>query len=152
MQQYWSIKKKLTLQFPLFYSVIQADWCSLAEVLVTSSRPTGLSDMDVSFPCLFPSSVVAVLALLQFVLPLWEVRRLLLGCVCLILTLLHLIYLASAIPALSSVPVVSKFSKNCIGSSPWCHSLISSIRIVPESFKELLCLSNGRAYPLSCRG
>lgn len=83
-----------------------------------------------------PSIVVAVLALLQFVLPLWEVRRLLLGCVCLILTLLHLIYLASTIPVLSSVPVVSKFSK----------------KIVLEGFKELLCSSNDSVYPFTLPG
>ncbi|KAG0723641.1 Neuronal acetylcholine receptor subunit alpha-6 [Chionoecetes opilio] len=63
-----------------------------------------------TYTVVFPAIVVSVLTLLQFVLPMREPRRLLLGCVSLLLTLMHLIYLAATVPTLSSsVPIVVKF-------------------------------------------
>ncbi|KAK8383178.1 hypothetical protein O3P69_011594 [Scylla paramamosain] len=63
-----------------------------------------------TYTVVFPAIVVSALTLMQFVLPMREPRRLMLGCVSLLLTLMHLVYLVSVVPTLSdSVPIVVKF-------------------------------------------
>ncbi|KAK3880460.1 hypothetical protein Pcinc_015062 [Petrolisthes cinctipes] len=63
-----------------------------------------------------PAVVLSLLTLLQFVLPLREPLRVVVGCVTLILTFLVLIYLASVLPPLSgSVPIIVKFFGQTLG-------------------------------------
>lgn len=63
-----------------------------------------------TYTVVLPAIVVSALTLLQFVLPMREPRRLMLGCVCLLMMLLHLVYLVTVVPTLSdSIPIVVKF-------------------------------------------
>ncbi|XP_066956599.1 neuronal acetylcholine receptor subunit alpha-6-like isoform X1 [Macrobrachium rosenbergii] len=57
-----------------------------------------------------PACAISALTLIQFLLPVREKKRLLVGCCCLLLTILEVIHLGSSIPRLStSTPIIVKF-------------------------------------------
>ncbi|KAK7078361.1 hypothetical protein SK128_017636, partial [Halocaridina rubra] len=57
-----------------------------------------------------PACVIAVLTLTQFILPVREKKRLVVGCCCALMTILELLYLATVIPRLStSTPMIVTF-------------------------------------------
>nr|XP_045584318.1 neuronal acetylcholine receptor subunit alpha-7-like [Procambarus clarkii] len=82
-------------------------------------QPYVMLQMEITMSRVFPSftstvvipaCVISVLTLVQFLLPLREPRRLTLGCVSLLLTLIVLLYLAISLPHLAfSVPIIVKF-------------------------------------------
>ncbi|KAK8746995.1 hypothetical protein OTU49_016937 [Cherax quadricarinatus] len=61
-------------------------------------------------------AVVSVITLVQFLLPLTHAKRVMVGCIALLLTQLQLLYLAHAIPLLgTSVPIIVKFYGQTLG-------------------------------------
>ncbi|KAK8746992.1 hypothetical protein OTU49_016937, partial [Cherax quadricarinatus] len=63
-----------------------------------------------------PACVVSVITLVQFLLPLTHAKRVMVGCIALLLTQLQLLYLAHAIPLLgTSVPIIVKFYGQTLG-------------------------------------
>ncbi|KAG7158896.1 Neuronal acetylcholine receptor subunit alpha-6-like 4 [Homarus americanus] len=80
------------------YSLLQVS------LVLTRTSPSFTSTV------VLPACVISVLTLVQFVLPLREPRRLTLGCMSLLLTLLLLLYLATIIPpTATSLPIIVKF-------------------------------------------
>ncbi|KAG7158895.1 Neuronal acetylcholine receptor subunit alpha-7-like 6 [Homarus americanus] len=82
------------------------------EPYITLHMVITLARTSPSFVCtvVLPACVISVLTLVQFVLPLREPRRLTLGCMSLLLTLLLLLYLATIIPpTATSLPIIVKF-------------------------------------------
>nr|XP_045584319.1 neuronal acetylcholine receptor subunit alpha-7-like [Procambarus clarkii] len=78
----------------------------MIRVEITMSRVSPIFTSTV----VIPACVISVLTLVQFLLPLREPRRLTLGCVSLLLTLIVLLYLAISLPHLAfSLPIIVKF-------------------------------------------
>ncbi|KAK8746993.1 hypothetical protein OTU49_016937 [Cherax quadricarinatus] len=78
----------------------------MLKVIITMARISPVFNSTV----VIPACVISMLTLVQFLLPLRESRRLTIGCVSLLLTLLMLLYLATALPPLAySLPIIVKF-------------------------------------------
>ncbi|XP_071548555.1 neuronal acetylcholine receptor subunit alpha-6-like isoform X2 [Panulirus ornatus] len=101
----WQFVGGYLYRYVMYYACCPEPYIVIHSVIILSR-----ASPNFSYTVVIPAVVISLLTLLQFVLPLREPRRLLLGCTCLLLTLLVLLYLATAIPPLAtSLPIIVKF-------------------------------------------